>query len=73
MDISKTASRIMDSARLGTRAVFYINGEVRTLSFDSDKGQKMFKDFSSVCIGIYNDKCNREFIVDDLKSFMGIV
>ncbi len=67
MDISKTASRIMDSTKLGNRVIFNVNGEIKTLDWNSDKGKKMFADFPEICMGIYDARCNRDWILEDLK------
>ena len=67
MNISRTASRIMDSTKLGTRVIFNVNGEIKTLDWNSDKGQKMFADFPAICMGVYDSRCNREWILEDLK------
>ena len=50
-----------------TRVIFNVNGEIKTLNWNSDKGQKMFADFPAICMGVYDSRCNREWILEDLK------
>ncbi|MHB1176098.1 MAG: hypothetical protein ACYCZJ_13345 [Sulfuriferula sp.] len=60
------AKKIIFDAKRGDRAVFFINGQFKTLPVDGSKFSKTLLDIPQYFCGIYNEEISIDDLVSDL-------